>query len=37
MEVIAVHEEELIQRVPEKLRPMVVPILMALWGQGMPT
>jgi len=32
-QVIARHEEQLIERVPEKLRPMVLPILMALWGQ----
>jgi DNA-binding MarR family transcriptional regulator len=30
--VIAHHEERLIERVPEKLRPMVLPILIALWG-----
>ena len=29
--VVAVHEAELLERVPEKLRPMVLPILMALW------
>ena len=33
-QVIALHEKQLIERVPEELRPMVVPILMALWGQG---
>jgi DNA-binding MarR family transcriptional regulator len=33
LQVIALHEEQLIERVPEKLRPMVLPILMALWGQ----
>jgi DNA-binding MarR family transcriptional regulator len=33
-QVIAVHEAQLIERVPEKLRPMVLPILMALWGPG---
>jgi len=33
LQVIELHEERLIQRVPEKLRPMVLPILMALWGQ----
>jgi DNA-binding MarR family transcriptional regulator len=33
LQVIALHEEQLIERVPEELRPMVVPILMALWGQ----
>jgi DNA-binding MarR family transcriptional regulator len=32
--VIAVHEEQLIERVPPELRPMVLPILTALWGQG---
>lgn len=32
--VITLHEEQLIERVPEKLRPMVLPILMALWGQS---
>lgn len=34
LQVIALHEEQLIERVPEKLRPMVLPILMALWGQS---
>ena len=33
LQVIEPYEEQLIQRVPEKLRPMVLPILMALWGQ----
>jgi DNA-binding MarR family transcriptional regulator len=33
LQVIDLHEEQLIERVPEKLRPMVLPILMALWGQ----
>jgi DNA-binding MarR family transcriptional regulator len=33
-QVITLHEEQLIERVPEKLRPMVLPILMALWGQS---
>jgi len=33
-QIIELHEEQLIARVPEKLRPMVLPILMALWGQG---
>jgi DNA-binding MarR family transcriptional regulator len=33
--VVATHEAELLERVPEKLRPMVLPILMALW-QGEP-
>ena len=32
--VIALHEEELIERVPPELRPMVLPILMALWGHS---
>jgi DNA-binding MarR family transcriptional regulator len=34
LQVIALHEEQLIKRVPEKLRPVVLPILMALWGQS---
>jgi hypothetical protein len=29
--VVAVHEAELLERVPAKLRPMVLPVLMALW------
>src|SRR6516162_9114190 len=29
--VVAAHEAELLERVPEKLRPMVQPVLMALW------
>ena len=29
--VVASHDSELIERVPEKLRPMVLPLLMALW------
>jgi DNA-binding MarR family transcriptional regulator len=33
--VVAAHEAELIARVPEKLRPMVLPVLMALW-RGTP-
>jgi DNA-binding MarR family transcriptional regulator len=33
--VVAAHEAQLIERVPEKLRPMVLPVLMALW-QGAP-
>ena len=33
--VVAAHEAELLERVPEKLRPMVRPVLMALW-QGEP-
>jgi DNA-binding MarR family transcriptional regulator len=32
--IIALHEKQLIERVPLELRPMVLPILMALWGQG---
>ena len=32
LQVISLHEEQLIERVPEQLRPMVLPILMALWG-----
>jgi DNA-binding MarR family transcriptional regulator len=33
--VVAAHEAELLERVPGKLRPMVLPVLMALW-QGEP-
>jgi DNA-binding MarR family transcriptional regulator len=29
--IVAAHDAELIERVPEKLRPMVLPVLMALW------
>jgi DNA-binding MarR family transcriptional regulator len=32
--IIALHEEQLIERVPPELRPMVLPILTALWGRG---
>jgi DNA-binding MarR family transcriptional regulator len=32
--IIDLHEGELIERVPPELRPMVLPILTALWGQG---
>jgi DNA-binding MarR family transcriptional regulator len=32
--IIALHEQELIERVPLELRPMVLPILTALWGHG---
>jgi DNA-binding MarR family transcriptional regulator len=32
--IIALHEEQLMDRVPPELRPMVLPILMALWGHG---
>jgi DNA-binding MarR family transcriptional regulator len=35
--IIALHEVELIERVPAELRPMVLPILMALWGHGEDT
>ena len=30
--IIALHEGRLMERVPPELRPMVLPILMALWG-----
>ncbi len=33
--VVAAHEAELLERVPGKLRPMVLPVLRALW-QGEP-
>ena len=33
--VVAAHEAELLERVPEKLRPAVLPVLLALW-QGEP-
>ena len=33
--VVAAHEAELLERVPEEQRPMVRPVLMALW-QGQP-
>jgi DNA-binding MarR family transcriptional regulator len=29
--VVAAHEAELLERVPDNLRPMVLPVLMALW------
>ena len=29
--VVAAHEAQLLERVPEKLRPMVLPVLLALW------
>jgi DNA-binding MarR family transcriptional regulator len=32
--IITRHEDDLLERVPPELRPMVLPILMALWGQG---
>ncbi len=31
--IIARHEKELMERVPAELRPMVLPILMALWSR----
>jgi hypothetical protein len=31
--VVEAYESALIRRVPEKLRPMVLPILMALWNR----
>jgi DNA-binding MarR family transcriptional regulator len=34
--VVAAHEAALLKRVPEKLRPMVLPILMALWNRDRP-
>jgi len=34
-QVVAAHEAELLERVPEELRPMVLPVLMALW-RGQP-
>src|SRR6267143_6517911 len=34
--VVAAHEAALLRRVPEKLRPMVLPMLMALWNRGTP-
>ena len=30
--VVDAHEAALLERVPEKLKPMVLPVLMALWG-----
>ena len=32
--VVAAHEAALLGRVPEKLRPMVLPVLMALWSRA---
>lgn len=32
--IITLHEAQLMERVPAELRPMVLPILMALWGHG---
>lgn len=34
--VVAAHEAALLRRVPDKLRPMVLPILMALWNRDRP-
>jgi DNA-binding MarR family transcriptional regulator len=34
--VVATHEAALLKRVPERLRPMVLPILMALWNRDTP-
>lgn len=34
--VVAAHEAALLRRVPEKLRPMVLPILRALWNGDTP-
>ncbi|HUL19775.1 MAG TPA: MarR family transcriptional regulator [Steroidobacteraceae bacterium] len=34
--VVDAHEAALLQRVPEKLKPMVLPVLMALWGPARP-
>ena len=31
--VVAAHEAALLKRVPKKLRPVVLPVLMALWGR----
>ena len=31
--VVAAHEAALLKRVPKKLRPAVLPVLMALWGR----
>jgi hypothetical protein len=33
---VAAHEAELLGRVPERLRPAVLPVLMALWQQDEP-
>jgi len=33
---VAAHEAELLGRVPERLRPAVLPVLMALWQQEEP-
>jgi DNA-binding MarR family transcriptional regulator len=34
--VVAAHEAALLERVPDRLRPMVLPVLMALWGREAP-
>jgi len=34
--VVAAHEGALLKRVPDELRPMVLPILMALWNRDTP-
>ena len=34
--VVAAHEGALLKRVPDELRPMVLPILMALWNRATP-
>ena len=34
--VVAAHEAALLKRVPDRLRPMVLPILMALWNRDRP-
>jgi len=34
--VVAAHEGALLKRVPDELRPMVLPILMALWNRDRP-
>jgi DNA-binding MarR family transcriptional regulator len=33
---VAAHEAALLERVPDTLRPMVLPVLMALWGRAEP-
>jgi DNA-binding MarR family transcriptional regulator len=32
--IVTAHEAELLERVPEELRPMVLPVLLALWQGG---
>jgi DNA-binding MarR family transcriptional regulator len=34
--IVDAHETALLQRVPDKLKPMVLPVLMALWGPARP-